>query len=421
MKASLRFALALALLPLAAAAGTPAQVLRTQATADGWTLSVNADEEHLLFEASSFAPARGRTVLTYAVRSPDYKKLTSSAAAILGADGKTVHVQELPGLLVQSGDLSPDGKIAAVVASPYEDPDGAPSLYVFDEKGTKIGKRRVEHEDAVLVGNGWIALWSPPTLLGQDDGSEEDDGAPSQAVEPATFLKPDGTALRPVDRIGGALANAGDGLVSVASGQLSVYRQNLTRRGRADLGFSVGLPTVAENGSLIAVADFTAEERTKRPVVLFDADAKKIGEIAMKAVLGVDVAISPDGTAVAATPASIGGDAETALTVEDSKTFEVVLADRTGKIRWRTTITRRSPTDHAAFLRVAPGGSRVVFAQLSQEDDEPAQIVVLGPAGEETSRIDQPLTNLWLDAKGESLWIATERGLSKRSVGSLSK
>ncbi len=420
MKSLVTFAVAM--LPVAAAIKAPPRALELRTAADGWTLAMTADADHYLFDAPSFAPARGRAVLTYAVRSPDYKKLTSSAAAIVGADGKTVHVQELPGLLVQSGDLSPDGKIAAVVASPYDDPDGAPFLYVFDEKGTKIGKRRVAHEDSVLVGNGWIALWSAPALVGQDDGAEEDDVPPSQTVEPATFLEPNGTPIRTTDRIGGALANAGDGLVSVASGQLSVYRQNLTRRGRAELGFSTGLPTASENGTLIAVADFTAEERAKRPVLLFDADAKKLGEIPMKAVLGVDVAISPDGTAVAATPASIGGDAETALTVEDSKEFDIVLADRTGKIRWRTTITRRSPTDHVAFLHVAPGGSRVVFAQLAQDDEEtPPQIVVLDAKGAETARITQPLTRLWLDAKGESIYFAVEGALERRSIESLSK
>jgi hypothetical protein len=329
----------------------------------------------------------------------------------------------LSGLLAHESraDLSPNGHRVAVIASDYANPNQDATLLVFDDQGTRLARKKASRERKLLVGNDWIAFWTSPL----DAAYQEQDPPVSQTAGPAEFIRPDGTPLRPRDRIRGTLAKMEAGLAAVAGGQLSTYGAALTRRGRATLGFPVGVPYAsASQDSLIAVAEYYTpgrDTRTKR-LVLFDGDAKKLGIVTLRAALGIEAAVSPDGTAVLATPASLGADGPRPI-LENSPTIELVLADRTGKIRWKHVVKRRQEFEYVASLAVSSGGRRAAFALKTNEAKSPDRIVVLDEKGAILHQSESVGTvgGVWLDPSGESLLLAADLAVSRQQISALLK
>ncbi len=387
---------------------------------EGWRLKLAADPEHADFQVPSLS-STGQALLVATVTSGDYRRLDLSTVALIGMDG-TVRVSlPLPGLLPHESraDLSPNGHRVAVIASDYSNPNQDATLLVFDDKGTRLSRKKASRERKLLVGNDWIAFWTSPL----DAAYQEQDPPVSQTPGPTEFIRPDGTPLRPRDRIRSALAKMGDGLAAVAGGELSTYGAGLTRRGRATLGFPVGIPYAsASKDSLVAVAEYYTpgrDTRTKR-LVLFDGDAKKLGTVTLRAALGIEAAVSPDGTAVLATPASLGPEGPRPI-LEDSPTIELVLADRTGKIRWTHVVKRRIRFEYVASLAVSSGGRRAAFALKTNEAKSPDRIVVLDEKGAILYQSESVGTvkGLWLDPSGESIFLTADLAISHQRISAL--
>lgn len=396
--------------------------LLAHAVPGGWSLKLDVnpfDTERHNFHVPSLSSA-GQALLVAWVRSKDYRRLEFSTAGLIGTDGTLLVSLPLSGLLPHESraDLSPDGRRFALIASHYADPNQDPTLLVFDDKGARLSSRKASYAQNLLMGNDWIAFWTSPLAAAY----QEERLPVSQTALPAEFIRPDGTPLRPRDRIGGALAKMGDGLAAVADGQLSTYGAALIRRGRAALGFPVGIPYAsAAQGSLVAVAEYYTPgrvARTKR-LVLFDGDAKRLGTLTLRAALGIEAAISPDGTAVLATPASLGAGGPEPY-VEDNPSIELVLADRTGKIQWSHTVKRRARFEYVAYLAVSSGGRRAAFALKAEGKED--LMMVLNEKGEVLYRGSPgEVRGLWFDPPGESIFIATCCTFSRFGIDKLVK
>lgn len=411
------FALAASLL----IAAPPVSLQAKRSPDGGWSLAVPVKPEQATLRVAH-SPMTGRTLLAWAAQSEDAARVLGSEAVIVGPDGRTIRAIPLPGLLPIECALSPDGTIAAVIVASHADPNAEYQLLVFDEKGNKRAKKKVEPENALLVSRSWIALWSQTYLPGS---GEEDDEAPppAQTAEPANFLSLEGSPIRPAEPIGGVLATLGkDGLVSVAGGRVTTHKPSFARRGRLELGFPVGVPFVSADGTTVAVGDFTDEEKASRALVLLDADAKKLGAATMATALGVDAAVAFDGASVLATSATtgIGGPV---IGLDPGPRVELVMLDRTGKQKWTYGFTRRSRAEHVRYLTVSAGGARSAFLRVTadEEDERPSasSLVVLGADGAVLSETDLEAEGLWLDKTGAYLSVFAPTSFSRRAVKSL--
>lgn len=394
-----------------------AAAVQSAAVDGGRRTALAADLDHGTFDVCAVS-ANGRALVMASTRSDDDAKLLTSIATLATPDGKGETELSLGGLVPAIGDVSVDGSTIAVVATGFEDPNADPVLMVFGADGKRIFRRNVELDGDILASPKWIAFWSAPPLPGAY-AEDPDEPPPSQAAAPADFLALDGTHLHPIDPIGGALAKTADGgLVSVAGGQLSIYRPELTRKARVDLGFEVGLPFTG--GDLIAVGDYTDNDEQNRKLQLFDANGKKQGTLEMHAVLGIQAAVAPDGSAVAATPAT-PGDGGPEMDVQDGDTTEVVLVSRAGAVRWRHEITKRVPQEHVAYLSVSKQGKRTAVALHADDDATPDHVMVLDEKGNVVWEADHGSTGLWLDPSGTTLLIADSTSLTRLKIPSLAR
>lgn len=401
----------------------PASLIAKRTPDGGWSLTVPGKPEQATLRVAH-APMTGRTLMAWAAQSEDASQVLGSEAVIVGPDGKTIRAIPLPGLLPIECALSPDGTIAAIVVASHADPNADYQLLVFDDKGTKRAKKKVDPETtpSLLVTRSWIGLSSPVFLPGSGE-EEEDAPPPAQTAAPASFLSLEGAPLRPGEPIGGMLATLGaDGLVSVASGRVTTHKPTFGRRGRLELGFPVGVPFVSADGTTIAVGDFTDEEKDSRALVILDADAKKVGSATVMASLGVDAALAFDGASVLATSATtgIGGPV---IGLDPRTTVELVMLDRTGKQKWKYGFTRRSRAEHVRHLTVSAGGARSAFLRVTadEEDERPSasSLVVLGADGAVVLETDLEAEGLWLDKTGTSLSVFGPASFSRRAVKSL--
>lgn len=394
-----------------------------EAVPGGWLQQVAGDPDHLLTEVPGYSPQTGRTLLVTAASSETFEKLVTTAATILGADGKTVHTESLRGYHSTSGDLSPDGKSAAVIAEPWEEGGNRAVLIGFTDAG-KIWKRPAIQGDDLLVAKGYVAEITQPhaqASLGDLENDPPSPAAPTSKPDAVRFFHvDDGTPFKAPAPITGAVARAGENLVAVSDGKLHVYAPNLAQRAQAVLGFEEGFPAASADGSLILVADFTLDPAKKeKQVLLFDGSAKKIGVLTMPASVGIEATAAPDGSAVLATTATVGVNGP-ARSIETEKTIPVVLVDRTGKVRWKFNADRRTETEHAGSLSVSAGGKRAACAFFADDPDEnPDRAMIFDDKGAVIYKVEGTFQAVWLDPTGEWLYTIEDEGISRLRVKDL--
>lgn len=383
-------------------------------------MEIAGDAEHVHVAAPGFAAASGRVLLVTAATSSDYEQLVSSQMSLVGADGKPVRSESLAANRAYDGDLSPDGKLAAVIAHPYVTTGEAAYLFALDEAGRKwrkpatIGSR-------VLAGNGWVAVYEPP-LPAAAAHDEEEGSAPPRVDSAATFFQArDGAPKKPPQPIAGALARGGNVLASVAGGKLHLHdATTLSRKRSVDVGFTVGYPAVAAGGGLVAVSDFASTSvNGESAVALFDGAGKPLGRFAMRASVGVATALAPDGTAVLAAPAGLGIAGPVVAGPGTGEALAIAMFDRAGTQRWRHEAARRSPDERFASLSIAKGGVRAAAAIVSGDPELPSRILVFDARGAVIYEAEGALESLWLDPTGEWLYTVEPGAFSRLRVTSL--
>lgn len=392
------------------AAGT----LAVRTLPGGWLAQIAGSSEHVALDVPGYAPASGRVLLLTSATSDDYEQLLASNVTLLDAAGKTVRVEALAGNRPYDGDLSPDGRLAAVLAHPFAATGEEAFVFAIDDAGKKW-RKPANPESRVLAGNNWIALARPPVPLAAAHDDEERPATRPPAV-PAIFLARDGSPMKPPQPIAGALAKSETVLASVGNGKLTLHDAKLAKRASADVPFLVAFPSVAANGSLIAVADYSADS-AESSVLLFDGAAKPLGKFSMKAFVGVAVALAPDGSAVLAAPGSLPTGPVAASTGSDE--LAVALLDRTGKERWRYKAARRAPDEVFVALSVAKGGVRSAVALATSDEEKPSKVLVFDDKGRVIYEAEGELEALWLDASGEWLYTVEPGAVSRLKVSAL--
>ncbi len=382
----------------------------------GWLLQIAGDPEHTEVEVLGSLGTGERTLMLTSISAGDYKRLDVAQAAILDGAGKTLRVQKLGGYHAIDASLARDGKSAAVAVEPWDDPEGKPFLFWFDEKGA-TWKKPMTLGPRVLAGGPWVALWYPPYVSAASD-ADEGTMPKSQIAEPVTLFRADGSTFRPPEPIAGAIARVGDGLAAAGDGKLRLYKPSLTRHAEAALPFKVGMPFAAENGSLIAVGDYTESDLPLRSLLLFDRELKKLGELKLPAAWGVEAAVAPDGAALLATSATIGRKGPV-MASEGAAEISVVMADRTGKQLWKYSTKPRSSTEHFASLSVANGGRRACAGLKAVDGERPDKLVVFDERGKVLYTAEGEFKDAWIDATGRWLWTVEAAGLSRLDVDKL--
>lgn len=390
--------------------GPPPGAIERMPLPGGWLLQIAGDPEHTEVEVVG-SPSE-RALLVTSISSMDFKRLEVAQAALLDATGKTLRVQKVGGHHIIDASLARDGKSAVVVAEPWEDPEGKPVLFYFDEKGS-TWKKSVTLGPRILVGGPWVALWIPPYVNAASDPGE-DEMPKAQVAEPVVLYRANGSTVK-AGEIRGALARVGDGFAAVADSKLSLYGANLTRLKEVALPFRVGMPFAADNGSLIAVGDYTESDLPVRTLVIFDGDAKKLGEIKMPAAYGVEAAIAPDGSALLAASATIGRKGPV-MASEGAPQISIVMADRTGKQLWKYTAKPRSATEHFASLSVSARGRRACVGMKAIDDQRPDKLLIFDERGKVIYKAEGDFRDAWLDASGKWLWTVETGGLSRLDV-----
>jgi hypothetical protein len=259
-----------------------------------------------------------------------------------------------------------------------------------------------------------------PPLPAASAHADEEIGVAKQPALPAVFFHRDGAPWKPPQPILGAIARSDALLASVADGKLALHDAKLVRRATTEVGFPIAYPSVAANGSLVAVADFGADSpKGDAPVLLFDGKGTKLGAFAMKATVGVNVAIAPDGASVLATPATLPTGPVDAPPGGDELTL--AMFDRTGKPLWKHTVTRRTKTEAFVALSVAKGGSRACAALTTGDQEMPAKVLVFDAKGKILYEAEGELagSGLWLDPTGEWLHTVEPASLSRLKVSAL--
>lgn len=422
--AALLFAAAASAAPAAPAqAGKPrppAGAIAQRTLPGGWLVEVAGALDGVEVAAPGFSAASGRVLLLTAATSEDRTRLVSSQMTLLGPDGKPVRTESLAANRAYDGDLSPDGKLAAVIAHPYVTTGEEAFLFALDETGKKWRKpARVGAR--VLAGQGWIATFEPPLPAAAAHDEEEGSVLP-RAERAATFLAArDGAPRKPPQPIAGALARGGNVLASVAGAKLHLHdASTLARKASADVGFTVGFPSVAAGGSLVAVADFaSAAPDGRSAVALFDGSGKPLGSFAMKASVGVGVAIAPDGAAVLAAPAGLGIAGPVAPGPGSVEPLAIALFDRSGKERWRHEAKRKSPEERFTSLSLAKGGTRAAAVIAGGDPEGSGRVMVFGAKGEVLYEAEGDVASVWLDATGEWLYTVEPGAFSRLSIKAL--
>jgi hypothetical protein len=406
----------------AAPIAAPGTLART-AVPGGWLLVVAGDPGHLLVEVAGYAPRSGRTLLVTAATSSDYAKLLATTATLLDADGKVVRAEPLRGYHAITGDLSPAGTLGAVLAEPYEEGGNRAVLIGLDDAGTAIWKRPATPGDEIVVSDRWIAEVTPPKPPAALDDLDNDPPSPAPATEkmpPARFFARNGDPIQPPAPVPGVVVRAGDGLVSVSGSKVHLYASNLAERAQAALPFAAGFPAASADGSLIAVADFTVEEKkTEHTVLLFDGSAKKTGSITIPSPVGVDVAIAPDGSALLVTSATTGvGGPATSLQPGEELVVEAV--DRTGKVRWKYATKKRTEMEHAGSMSLSAGGKRAACGFFAGDPaSHPDRAVIFDAAGKTIYTSEGSFKAVWLDPTGEWLYTVEDVAVSRLRVKDL--
>lgn len=413
----------LALLVALPALATPpakpkAGTLAMKALPGGWLAELAGSSEHVTVAAPGFAPGTGRVLLLTTATSDDYAELLSSQVTLLDAAGRVLRTESLPANRPYDGDLSPDGTLAAVLAHPFVTTGEQAFVFGMDDTGKKW-RKAADPEAKVLAGNAWVALTRPPVPVAAGHDPEDAAAAARPAAVPAVFLGRDGSPLKPPQPIAGALARSATVVASVGGGKLALHDAKLVKRAGADVPFAVAYPTVSANGSLIAVADFGADDPSgDSGVLLFDGAAKPLGKFKMKAAIGLSTAIAPDGGAVLASPAWLP---DSPVKTAPGGGDELVLAlfDRNGKPRWQFTVKRRTADEAFVGLSVSNGGTWAAAALVTGDEERPGKVFVFDAKGEAVYEAEGEVSGLWLDPTGQWLYTVEPGAISRLKVSAL--
>ena len=382
----------------------------------GWLAQLAGPDQHVDVDVPGYAGASGRVLVLSQATSDDYAQLLAADVTLIDAAGKVLKKEGLAANRPYDGDLSPDGTFAAVLAHPFV--TGGEQAFVFgmDDKGAKW-RKPADPESVLVAGNGWVALTRPPIPAAAAHGDEEH-GDVAQRPFPVTFFKRDGTPLKAPQPIAGAFAKSDAGAVSVAEKKLTIYDGKLAKKAQADVPFAIGFPSVAANGSLIAVADFGAESADgMSKVALFDGAAKPLGSFALKAIVGVRAEVSPDGTAVLAAPAMLKTGPVAASAGKDELALR--LFDRTGKEKWKYAPSRRSPDEAFVTLSVSKGGTRAAAGIATGDEEQPSKALVFDDKGAVIYEAEGEFQALWLDPTGEWLYTVEPGAVSRLKLSAL--
>lgn len=384
----------------------------------GWLAQLAGTSEHVSLAAPGHAAASGRVLVLTNATSDDYAELLASNVTVLDAAGKTVRSESLPANLAYDGDLSPDGTFAAVLAHPFATTGEEAFVFGLDDAGKKW-RKPADPEARVVTGNGWVALTRPPIPAAASHDPEDEAPSARPPAVAAVFLGRDGSPMKPPQPIAGALARSATAVVSVGAGKLTVHDAKLAKRASADVPYGIAFPSISTNGSLIAVADFGADDASGNSgVLLFDGAAKPLGKFAMKASIGVAMALAPDGAAVLASAARLP---DSPVMTAPGSGDELVLAlfDRTGKEKWRHTAKRRAPEEAFVGLSVANGGAWAAASIQSGDEERPARVLVFDAKGQVVYEAEGELTGLWLDPTGQWLYTVEPGAVSRLKVAAL--
>lgn len=388
-------------LALAAALAVDAGTLHRTPLAAGWRLAVDGDPAHTRMTAV-VAPRGDRVLVVESTSSADWRAM-DTRAGIVGADGRVMAARALPGMRPLDAALSPDGRMAYVLAERWRGADDArPVLFAFEAAGAVRWQRNAEPGDRLTAGDGWVAL-APPRGGAWETETGDPRAMPAgpRRITPRVFGL-DGASLRADD---------------------------LGMRARFALGAgpAEGRPFASLDGSLLAIGEDRVDPvpppgrprpEAVRVLRLLDARRRALGVVKIASGTGIEAALAPDGAAVLATASVIGVGGPRGV---GSDALELVMAGRDGTVRWKRTFARRSPGDRVESLGVSAGGRRAVVVLRSGDPARADRVAVLDAAGKSLWHAEGAVQSASLDPGGTWLTLVEGGAIVRARVDDLAR
>lgn len=415
----------------AAPKAAPAIVVK-RAVAGGWFLEPAPGNEGMQARPFAVDAARTRFALPVVVRDAKMTRVLRSAVVIGDANGNVLRVVDLERRIPLETRLALDGSAVAVLAQALSgDDDGGPEgvLVVASVAGKEPpAKRRVDLDSRVIAGKDTFAIAGAPIWAPQDSAEPQADAGPPGAVlregaapvagetEPITFVRKNGDRTPAKVPLAGEIASLPDGgFVALGRKKLTRVDASLAKVWEVDAGFD-GTVTASADGSRIAIADHSLTTKRRR-VVLFDGAGRKLSETAVDAPAGVEVALSPDGTAMLV--ASVPARAETGSRHDPAESATLFAFDASSESRWAHPRRKDTPTRTWELLSMANGGALSAAGWIAEENGTAPSLVLFDATGRIVYQAEGFFDAYALDPSGSVLWTQEGSLLSRLSIAAL--